>query len=37
VENPRLFGILVDRYQTAFVRKAFTIVRNEAEAEDVLQ
>jgi RNA polymerase sigma factor (sigma-70 family) len=37
VENPRLFGVLVDRYQTAFVRKAFTIVRNEAEAEDIAQ
>lgn len=37
IDNPRLFGILVDRYQTAFVRKAFTIVRNEAESEDIAQ
>ena len=37
IENPKLFGILVDRYQTAFVRKAFTIVHNEAEAEDIAQ
>ncbi len=37
VENPRFFGILVDRYQVPFVRKAFTIVRNESEAEDIAQ
>lgn len=37
ISNPRLFGILVDRYQIAFVRKAQGIVRSQEEAEDIAQ
>ena len=37
IANPRLFGILVDRYQIAFLRKAQGIVRSQEEAEDIVQ
>lgn len=37
LENPALFRILVDRYQDAFVRKAFSILRQPEEAEDTVQ
>ena len=37
VKNPALFGILVDRYQEAFVRKARKIIRRQEEAEDIVQ
>src|SRR3989344_2828077 len=37
IANPRLFGILVDRYQIAFLRKAQGIVHSSEEAEDIVQ
>jgi len=37
VNDPELFAALLDRYQEAFLRKAFSIVRNREEAEDVAQ
>ncbi len=36
-ENPEHFGILVDRYEEAFLRKAKSIVRNKEDAEEVVQ
>lgn len=35
--RPTLFGILVDRYQEAFIRKAEGIVHSREEAEDIVQ
>ena len=35
--NPDLFNILIDRYQEAFFRAAFSVVRQKEEAEDILQ
>ncbi len=35
--EPWLFGILLDRYQDAFMRKARSIVRNDLDAEEVVQ
>ncbi|MCC2631195.1 MAG: polymerase sigma factor RpoE [Candidatus Paceibacter sp.] len=35
--QPDVFGILVDRYQREFLRKAFKIVRDKNEAEDIVQ
>ncbi len=37
LKNPSLFGILVDRYEEAFLRKAGSIVKKTEEAEDVVQ
>lgn len=37
IDNPALFGMLVDRYQPAFVGKARNIVRSQEEAEDIAQ
>src|SRR3990167_5895431 len=37
IDNPSFFGILVDRYQPAFVGKARNIVRSQEEAEDIAQ
>src|SRR3989338_6347111 len=37
INNPALFGILVDRYQGAFLGKARNIVRSQEEAEDIVQ
>lgn len=36
-KEPWIFAILLDRYQDAFLRKARTILRNEADAEEVVQ
>ena len=36
-EHPGLFGLLIDRYQAPFLRCAERVVRNHAEAEDVVQ
>jgi RNA polymerase sigma factor (sigma-70 family) len=36
-EDPSHFSVLVDRYQTLFLRKAMGIFRNQEEAEDVVQ
>lgn len=35
--EPWLFGVLLDRYQNAFMRKARSIVRNPLDAEEVVQ
>ena len=35
--EPWLFGVLLDRYQDAFMRKARTILRNELDVEEVVQ
>lgn len=37
VDKPSLFGALVERYQTAFLRKAERILKNKEAAEDVVQ
>ena len=37
VGNPALFSILVDKYQTPFLRKALGIVHSQQEAEDITQ
>src|SRR3990167_6303241 len=36
-ENPQLFGILVDRYQSAFLRAAMRVVHRREDAEDIVQ
>ncbi|MEW5907568.1 MAG: RNA polymerase sigma factor [Patescibacteria group bacterium] len=35
--KPSLFGLLVDRYQSAFLRTAANIVNNREDAEDIVQ
>ncbi|KKW37159.1 MAG: RNA polymerase sigma factor [Candidatus Giovannonibacteria bacterium GW2011_GWA2_53_7] len=37
LDHPDLFGLLVDRYQDAFLRKAEGIVHSREEAEDIVQ
>jgi RNA polymerase sigma factor (sigma-70 family) len=37
LSNPDLFGLLIDRYQGAFYRAAYSIVRQKEEAEDIVQ
>lgn len=37
VKKPSFFGLLVDRYQRAFLRTAFNIVNQKEEAEDIVQ
>ena len=37
LKHPGLFGVLVDRYQDAFLRKAEGIVHSREEAEDIVQ
>jgi RNA polymerase sigma-70 factor (ECF subfamily) len=37
LEEPSHFSILIDRYQEAFLKAAFGIVRNRQEAEDIVQ
>jgi RNA polymerase sigma-70 factor, ECF subfamily len=37
MSNPALFGVLVDRYQSSFLRKAVQIVYDYEEARDVVQ
>jgi len=36
-KQPWLFAVLLERYQDAFMRKAQSIVRNELDAEEVVQ
>jgi RNA polymerase sigma-70 factor, ECF subfamily len=36
-KEPWIFSVLLDRYQDAFLRKARSIVRNELDAEEVVQ
>ena len=35
--NPEFFGLLVDRYETAFLRKARSILYSKEDAEEVVQ
>ena len=35
--KPYLFGILLDRYQDAFLRKAISVLGNKEDAEDIVQ
>lgn len=37
ITEPKLFGLLVDRYQGAFLRKARRVVGNRPEAHDIVQ
>lgn len=37
VREPWLFAVLLERYQDAFLRKAQTVLRNELDAEEVVQ
>ncbi|KKT40212.1 MAG: hypothetical protein UW30_C0023G0010 [Candidatus Giovannonibacteria bacterium GW2011_GWA2_44_13b] len=37
VNNPALFSLIVDKYQTPFFRKALGIVHSSEEAEDIVQ
>lgn len=37
VRQPYLFGILLDRYQNAFIRKAESVLRSREDAEDIVQ
>ncbi len=37
LKDPAIFGMLVDRYEGAFLKTAFGVVRDRAEAEDVVQ
>ena len=36
-KEPWIYAVLLDRYQVAFLRKARSIVRNELDAEEVVQ
>lgn len=36
-KEPWIYAVLLDRYQAAFLRKARSIVRNELDAEEVVQ
>jgi RNA polymerase sigma-70 factor, ECF subfamily len=37
INHPYLFGILLDRYQDAFLRKAQSVLGNKEDAEDIVQ
>ena len=37
LRNPNLFGVLVDRYQDAFMRSAQRVVKTREDAEDIVQ
>ena len=37
LRNPNLFGVLVDRYQEAFLRSAQRVVKRREDAEDIVQ
>ena len=37
LKNPSLFGVLVERYQDAFIRAAGRVVNQKEEAEDIVQ
>lgn len=37
LDNPSLFGTLVDKYQKPFLRTAYGVVRSHEEAEDIVQ
>ena len=37
LNKPALFKVLVDRYEEAFIRKAVGILRNQEEADEIVQ
>lgn len=37
LDNPSLFSVLIDKYQTPFLRKAQGIIHSREEAEDIVQ
>ena len=37
IKDPSHFSILIDRYETAFLKTAFGVVRSREEAEDIVQ
>lgn len=37
IETPSAFGVIVDRYETAFLRRAVSVLRSKEEAEDAVQ
>jgi len=37
LENPRLFGVFVDKYQDVFLRTVMKILKRKEESEDVVQ
>lgn len=37
IKKPSLFGMIVDRYEEAFLRKAMRIIHKKEEAEDIVQ
>ena len=37
IKEPKLFGVIVDRYEEAFLRKALRIIHKKEEAEDIVQ
>jgi len=37
IKKPILFGMIVDRYEEAFIRKALRIIHKKEEAEDIVQ
>jgi len=37
INHPYLFGVLLDRYQDAFMRKAQSVLGNKEDAEDIVQ
>lgn len=37
IEDPKVFGAIVDRYQEPFFRKALSITHNEEDAKDLVQ
>ncbi|MEK7612146.1 MAG: RNA polymerase sigma factor [Patescibacteria group bacterium] len=37
IRDPEYFGIIVERYEMPFLKKAFDVMRNKTEAEDIVQ
>ena len=37
IKHPHVFGIIIDRYQTKLLRKAYSILHSKEEAEDIVQ
>ena len=37
LKEPEVFGVLIDRYQKVFLRKASSIILSKIDAEDIVQ
>ncbi len=37
IREPKIFGIIIDRYEEAFIRKAIRIIHKQEESEDIVQ